>query len=104
MELTPDRMIRNLKYVSKLYEKKFYGFGEIRISDMVDDCIKMIESQQKQIEELQKQFDAANNDIKQYARVKELCISNESECAMDKSDNWCERCPAWEYKGKGANK
>ncbi len=92
MELTPDRMIRNLKYVSKLYEKKFYGFGEIRISDMVDDCIKMIESQQKQIEELQKQLDAARN---------ELCY----KCGRYKEAHKGACCDCkWERKWKGASK
>lgn len=88
MELTPDRMIRNLKYVSKLYEKKFYGFGEIPILDMVDDCIKMIESQQKQIEELQKQLDAARN---------ELCY----KCGKYKEahNGACDGCK-WERKEK----
>ncbi len=91
--MTPEEIVKSLRSDNGI--RAFLAAGE---------SADIIESQQKQIEDLQKQLDAARNDIKQYARVKELCISNESECAMDKSDNWCERCPAWEYKGKGANK
>ncbi len=101
-------LIRYLKQTVKEEENKKYGFGQIRIRDLAEDCLRTVEHLHAENAQLKTQLAKAVEDMSEIATSgygttirARYCKNKSKSCtnAYNLCDNNTNNCAGFLYKG-----